>query len=101
MHSFPVIALKKLALVPSVLIFSIASMAQQDPSYLFDFGNGQPAKNYVRILPSMVYADDRGYGFEDTAHLQAIDRKGKDALTTDFITASKPFFFSVKLPEGN
>ncbi len=31
----------------------------------------------------------------------AIDRGGKDALRSDFVTSDKPFYFSVDLPEGN
>jgi lysophospholipase L1-like esterase len=33
--------------------------------------------------------------------LQSVKRKAKDILQADFITSAKPFYFSVKLPEGN
>lgn len=36
----------------------------------------------------------------DISGLQAVDRGG-NALTGDFITSNKPFYFSVAIPEGN
>lgn len=87
------------ALLPMVFGFSIQTTQAQ--KYSFDFGNGKLAAGYTAVLPTDSYSDEKGFGFEPGATLTAIHRKGNDPLRTDFITSGKPFFFSVKLPEGN
>lgn len=67
----------------------------------FDFGSGQVASGYVQVLPTMSYAQERGYGFEGADVVEAIVRDGDDALTGDFCTCDSPFYFSIKVPEGN
>ncbi|WP_069660929.1 rhamnogalacturonan acetylesterase [Arcticibacter eurypsychrophilus] len=70
-------------------------------SFKFDFGTGKAASGYTRVTPANVYSSASGYGFDLESVPVAIDRKGKDLLKGDFITAEKPFYFSVKVPEGN
>ena len=53
------------------------------------------------MTPTTVYTRELGYGFDFGSSVQSIDRGGSAALQSDFCTALKPFFFSVKLPEGN
>ncbi|NCI46857.1 rhamnogalacturonan acetylesterase [Sediminibacterium soli] len=79
-----------------LLLFGNLSAELFAQSYRFDFGNGKARQGYTRIHTDDRYTADRGYGFEPGALLQAVERKNMD-----FITASAPFFFSVKLPEGN
>ncbi len=79
----------------------LPSGSAQTTSFKFDFGNGKTAKGYKQVLPEMQYSSEKGYGFLPGADLKASDRRGKDPLTTDFISSEKPFFFSVKVPEGN
>ncbi len=67
----------------------------------FDFGNGKVAAGYTAVAASHRYDSVNGFGFEPGADITAVSRKGKDPLRSDFITSGKPFFFSVKLPEGN
>lgn len=67
----------------------------------FDFGSGTAASGYTQVLPTMAYTEDRGFGFEPEAVIEAIDRGGDDTLRSDFVTSDKPFLFSVRLPEGN
>lgn len=66
----------------------------------FDFGVGKKHKDYTSVLATDLYSDTKGYGFESIDGLLAIDRGGKN-ISSDFITSSKPFYFSVQLPEGN
>ncbi|GAB6010500.1 rhamnogalacturonan acetylesterase [Viscerimonas tarda] len=68
----------------------------------FDFGTGNPAKGYTKVTPNDVYTQDKGYGFDvRPAEIKAVVRADSE-LTGDFITsAGQPFYFSVKLPEGN
>lgn len=70
-------------------------------SFKFDFGEGIPEKGYTKVTPQTVFDYNTGYGFDKNSTVQAVTRKGRTTLTNDFITSNKPFFFSVKLPEGN
>jgi lysophospholipase L1-like esterase len=67
----------------------------------FDFGPGNVAPGYTQVLPDMSYSAERGFGFEPGGKPDAVDRGGSDALTSDLITSSGPFLFSVAVPEGN
>ncbi|KAA8486853.1 rhamnogalacturonan acetylesterase [Arcticibacter tournemirensis] len=79
----------------------LPSVSAQVTSFKFDFGNGKTAKGYKQVISEMQYTAERGYGFLPGASLKASDHRGKDPLTTDFISSEKPFFFSVRVPEGN
>lgn len=61
-------------------------------SYKFDFGDGKVAPGSTRVLPTMMYSKETGYGFEPGATLASSDQGVK---------SDKPFFFSVAVPEGN
>src|SRR5690348_13904138 len=85
-----------------LLIASCAADAQAAPTeWKFDFGNGKPAAGYIKVTPGTAFNYQLGYGFDHGSVVTAVDRGGKDPLTGDFITSDKPFFFSIKLPEGN
>ena len=75
--------------------------AQAKTSYRFDFGSGEVAAGCIQVLPTTICDASLGYGFLDGSAIQAVDRDGSDALTRDFCTSDKPFYFSVALPEGN
>src|SRR5450432_4855646 len=74
-------------------------MAQQT-SYKFDFGSGKTAPSYIQITPETKFNYQTGYGFDQGSVVESVDRGG-NALTGDYITSDKPFYFSVKLPDGN
>ncbi|UOG73252.1 GDSL-type esterase/lipase family protein [Hymenobacter tibetensis] len=84
-----------------VLFTSGVAAQSGKTSYKFDFGAGSVAPGYRQVLPSATYSEERGYGFDFNTTVSAVDRKGKDALKSDFVTSDKPFYFSVDLPEGN
>jgi lysophospholipase L1-like esterase len=67
----------------------------------FDFGTGKIANGYTQITNVDIYSIKKGYGFEEAANIQCLNRKGKDNLRSDFCTSDKPFYFSVKAAEGN
>ena len=67
----------------------------------FDFGSGRAASGFTPVASSKVYSDDTGFGFEKGAIVNDVNRQTKDALSDAFVTGSKPFYFSVKVPEGN
>ena len=68
----------------------------QATSYKFDFGTGKPKTGFTPIKTDKIYTDTYGFDFGTTA--QAVAGKGKSA---GYITADKPFYFSVAVPEGN
>ena len=81
--------------------FSFGLSAQQT-SWKFDFGSGKTMKGYIAVTTSTMYDEAMGYGFDKySTDLQAADGQTKNALLTDYISSNKPFYFSVKLPEGN
>jgi lysophospholipase L1-like esterase len=84
-----------------VVFFCVTAKAQQKNIFKFDFGTDAAAAGYLPVTPSTAYTDAGGYGFINSTGITAVAADKKNTLTSDFITGSKPFFFSVKLPEGN
>jgi len=70
-------------------------------NYKFDFGSGKAEKDYVQILPEMLYNKTTGYGFLPGVRLKSVKQKGRHNLQSDYIAADSSFFFSVNIPEGN
>lgn len=71
------------------------------PSFKFDFCSARTASDYIPVTPSTIFSYESGYGFEKGADIEAVDRGGSNRLMGSFITAAKPFYFSVKVPDGN
>jgi lysophospholipase L1-like esterase len=93
--------LKKIVLFAGVALCCQATAAQQGDTYKFNFGKGNTLGGYIAVTPQTIYSDDKGYGFINTNDITATQRNKKKTVTADFISSSKPFFFSVKIPEGN
>ena len=70
-------------------------------SYKFYFGSGKVSKEYVALTPESTFSYQTGYGFSNGSAVRSVTRKGKNPLTNNFITSDHPFYFSVKLPDGN
>ena len=81
------------------LLICITGDAEQ-PSFKFDFGSGKTAPGYIQITPDSKFNYHTGYGFDQHSAVESMDR-GSDPLTGDLITSKKPFYFSVRLPDGN
>jgi lysophospholipase L1-like esterase len=81
------------------IILFVQNHAQQT-GCKFDFGSGNPAAGYIQITPDSKFDFKKGYGFDPNSIVESVDRGG-DPLTGDFITGDKPFYFSVKVPDGN
>jgi lysophospholipase L1-like esterase len=86
------------SLLGIILTFSSCVEAQQT-TFKFDFGKERTANGYININPESKYSTEKGYGFTGS-ELIAVDRGG-NSLTGDYITSAKPFYFSVRLPDGN
>lgn len=71
------------------------------PSFKFDFGSAKVKNGFIGIKSSHIYSDEIGYGFDFNTMPDFIDRNTGGALKRDFVISEKPFYFSVKVPEGN
>lgn len=87
------------ALFITVLLMCGSVKAQQT-NYKFDFGTKRTQTGYTAITADSKFDDKKGYGFTNGSTVTAVERNG-NPLTGDYITSNKPFYFSVKLPEGN
>jgi lysophospholipase L1-like esterase len=94
-------------LVPALLLGAILSwspsFASDAPaSYKFDFGAADVAtpEGWTKITPETAFSSERGFGLEPGAEAVARTRDAAVPLTGDFLTATKPFLFSVVVPEG-
>ncbi len=83
-----------------ISLFVVATLQAQKTSFKFDFGADRAAKGYTAVTPSTKFTYQTGYGFDQGSTVTAVDNGG-NALSGDYITSNKPFYFSVKLPEGN
>jgi len=87
----------------SVIIYclSISVTQAQQRSFKFDLGTAKASAGYIAIGSNSNYTDQAGYGFTNHSEVTSVNRGIKKNVTTDYITSTKPFYFSVKLPEGN
>ncbi|MCI3935816.1 rhamnogalacturonan acetylesterase [Chryseobacterium aahli] len=72
----------------------------QQTNFKFDFGAARTEKGFIPIMSTSKFDKKIGYGFMDISGLKSVDNGG-NALTGDYITSDKPFYFSVAVPEGN
>lgn len=94
-------SVKTLIITMMVIALLMCCTTTNAQSFRFDFGPGKVHSGYTQVLPQTLYLDGKGYGFEFSSGLTGKSYEGKDALRDDYITAEGPFYFSVKLPEGN
>ncbi|PJJ59950.1 rhamnogalacturonan acetylesterase [Hymenobacter chitinivorans] len=85
----------------AAMLLTGGAVAQPTSPYKFDFGSGKTAPGYTAVAADAAYSPAQGYGFDFGTSVTAVDRGGKDALRSDFVTSPQPFYFSVRLPEGN
>lgn len=67
------------------------STTSSTESMKFSFGT-KSKTGYTQVLSTSQYSGEKGFGIDINTHIT--DR-------TDFATSDKPFYFSVKVPEGN
>jgi lysophospholipase L1-like esterase len=86
-----------------LLAIAATTNAQQTAcrnQWKFNFGaEGTPG--YTTVKPTDMYNENAGYGFERGGTIASVSRKSASPLTDGFMTSNKPFYFSVKVPEGN
>jgi lysophospholipase L1-like esterase len=79
-----------------------AAPATQASFFKFSFG-ATPLPGFAQVPVSARYNDEAGYGFENIggAFPDLVPARTNAPEDSGYITAQAPFFFSVKLPEGN
>lgn len=86
------------------LFFAVLNSFQaQTTTFKFDFGTNKPQNGFIGIDEMSIYQASKGYGFlPSEAMIEAVERdKKQPSLASNFVTADRPFYFSVDLPEGN
>ncbi len=101
----------RLAVATMGLLLSPAVIRAADPTtWKFDFGPGAAVPGYTQVLPGTAYTDAGGYGFDLGFPVSGVDRRPAEGaaaggnagpLHAHFVTSDQPFFFSVRVPEGN
>ena len=66
----------------------------------FDFGNGPLEKNFIQINAGDVYSAESPYGIIPDGEVEAGQIAGNNVLTDDYLISARPFYFTVKVPEG-
>lgn len=84
-----------LGILPVIVLAAGSVTLCAQTSFKFDFGGGKPESGRIQVTPTNFYSPETGYGFEPGAKLRL------ENLKVPSITSSNPFYFSVKLPEGN
>lgn len=69
----------------------VSTIYAQKSLYKYSFVKGKLNSGYTEVLPATLYSDQSGFGYD----LQDA------AITKNNSVANHPFYFSVKLPEGN
>ena len=77
------------------------TVVQVQPIYAFDFGTGDVADGYTQVDANVSYNNEIGYGFTSKGTLTNVNRESGSDVTSDFVTSDEPFYFEMKLPEGN
>jgi len=85
--------------IPTIFAISIAlvagnARAAEQDMMKFNFG-GKPEAGWTQISPADLYSPSAGYGFEPGAALTPGKPPGPG------LTSANPYYFSVKVPEGN
>ncbi len=91
----------KLKILFLLVAFCINYSILKAQTWKFDFGSGNTIKGYTKVTATDVFNYNKGFGFDKENILKVVNRKNKNIVNADFITSQKPFYFSVKLPEGN
>jgi len=87
-----------------LLLLSVNQLHAQSkirPSFKFDFGSSDLQSGYTQINTETQYTPEIGFGFDFKTVPNFAEQGIGDALTKDYAISDQPFYFSVKLPEGN
>lgn len=72
-----------------------------EKGWRFDFGDGPVAAGFEQVPATLHFGKEHAFGFDLETTPRGIERAINDPLRGDLVTSDLPFYFSVKLPEGN
>ncbi|MDR0902360.1 MAG: rhamnogalacturonan acetylesterase [Opitutaceae bacterium] len=72
-----------------------ARASKSETAWRFRLGTGAAPSGWTKVSASTKYEAGTGFGFEATGGIAQVDHGA------GFLTADRPFYFSVALPEGN
>ena len=84
-----------IGILPAIVLAAGSATLFAQTSFKFDFGGGESKPGWTPVAPTNFYSPQTGYGFEPGAKLTV------ENLKVPSLTSTNPFYFSVKLPEGN
>ena len=87
-------------MVTLVTAFAITSAHAAGALYKFDFGTGKTKSGFSKV-GNGAYDDEIGYGLDFGTTAQVIERTRGGKVNRDLLASDTPFYFSVKMPEGN
>ncbi len=83
-----------------VLVLSLFPRASAQNERIFRFGASVGEAQVTMISDPVSYTSDRGYGFDfgnqELVRIHPSGRKG-----TGYLTSERPFYFSIRVPEGS
>lgn len=91
----------RLGLLAGVLVTQAFGANAGPPAYDFQFGSGPAAPGFLQVTPTATYSGDSGYGFDLGSSVQAASCTGDTPLHSGYCSSERPFYFSVRLHEGN
>ena len=84
-----------IGILPAIVLAAGSATLCAQTSFKFDFSGGQAKSGWIQVSPANFYSAGTGFGFEPGAKM-TFENRGVPSLTS-----TSPFYFSVKLPEGN
>lgn len=67
----------------------------------YAFGLSKAPSGYTSITPDTKFSDASGFGFDFDSQVKTVNNSNSNKIGSSYITADKPFYFSVNVPEGN
>jgi lysophospholipase L1-like esterase len=99
---------QKIRIIVGLIFLSNVLSAQENAKpfvssgvFKFDFGHGKCERGFRQVSTGSMYNNERGYGIDQATNAMANSRTGRKARTDGYLTSPQPFYFSVKVPEGN
>lgn len=93
--------LKACVFVAALVLPRLANAQAQFTAVKYAFGLSKAPSGYTAVTADTKFSDAAGYGFDFDSQVKAVSNSAGNKIGNSFITADKPFYFSVNVPEGN
>jgi lysophospholipase L1-like esterase len=82
-----------IGILSAIILAAGSASLRAQTSFKFVFGS-RPEAGWIQVSPTNLYSAETGYGFEPGADVSAPEGG-------NYVAGDRPFYFSVKAPEGN